>query len=115
MVFTPWLVKPWPEGLWFGRLSLEPPMAAKTIESLRTDLARNLRSIRIKRGYAQERLGLDAGVDRTVVSKIERAAANPSLQTLLKLSNVLDVPIADFFQDGVPYPKCQRADLEDNG
>ncbi len=75
-------------------------MAAKTIESLRTDLARNLRSIRINRGYAQERLGLDAGVDRTVVSKIERAAANPSLQTLLKLSNVLDVPIADFFQDG---------------
>ncbi len=99
MVFTPWLFKPWPEGLWFGRLSLESPMAAKTIESLRTDLARNLRSIRIKRGYAQERLGLDAGVDRTVVSKIERATANPSLQTQLKLSNVLEAPIADFFRE----------------
>jgi transcriptional regulator with XRE-family HTH domain len=48
-------------------------------------------------GIAQERLALDAGVDRTVVSKIERAVANPSIEILLKLANQLDVDLNDLF------------------
>jgi DNA-binding XRE family transcriptional regulator len=74
-------------------------MADKSIDSLRRDLAHNIRAIRVGRGYAQERLGLEAGVDRTVVSKIERGVTNPSLETLLKLANVLDVSVAEFFRD----------------
>ena len=46
---------------------------------------------------AQERLALDAGVDRTVVSKIERAVTNPSIEVLLKLANQLDVDLTDLF------------------
>gem|GEM_PF-6977953 len=38
-----------------------------------------------------------AGVDRTVVSKIERAVTNPSIEILLKLSNQLDVDLNDLF------------------
>ena len=45
------------------------------------------------RGLEQERLALDAGVDRTVVSKIERAVTNPSLEILLRLANHLDVEV----------------------
>ncbi len=45
------------------------------------------------KGLAQERLALDAGVDRTVVSKIERAVTNPSLEILLRLANQLDVEV----------------------
>ena len=44
-------------------------------------------------GLDQERLALDAGVDRTVFSKIERAVANPSLEILLRLANQLDVEV----------------------
>jgi len=44
-------------------------------------------------GLAQERLALDAGVDRTVVSKIERGVTNPSLKILLRLANHLDVHV----------------------
>ena len=50
------------------------------------------------RGLAQERLALDAGVDRTVVSKIERAVTNPSLEILLRLANQLEVELADLFK-----------------
>jgi transcriptional regulator with XRE-family HTH domain len=46
---------------------------------------------------AQERLGLDAGVDRTVVSKIERKIANPSLDVLVRLAKTLDVKVGDLF------------------
>ena len=57
----------------------------------------NLKATRAERGLAQERLALDAGVDRTVVSKIERAVTNPSIEILLKLSNQLDVDLNDLF------------------
>ena len=36
---------------------------------------------------------LGAGVDRTVVSKIERGVTNPSLKILLRLANHLDVHV----------------------
>ena len=73
-------------------------MHTKTPADLRADLARNLRSTRLGKGLAQERLALDAGVDRTVVSKIERAVTNPSLEILLRLANHLEVEVADLLR-----------------
>ena len=43
-----------------------------SLDQLKTNLATNLKAIRLQKGYAQEKLALEAGVDRTVVSKIER-------------------------------------------
>lgn len=64
------------------------------MESLRADLARNIKQCRKLRGVSQERLALDAEVDRTVVSKIERCVGNPSLDTLVKLANRLDTTVS---------------------
>jgi transcriptional regulator with XRE-family HTH domain len=64
------------------------------MEDLRADLARNMKQYRKTRGVSQERLALDAEVDRTVVSKIERCVGNPSLDTLLKLANRLDTTVS---------------------
>ena len=64
------------------------------MEQLRADLARNMKKCRKTRGVSQERLALDAEVDRTVVSKIERCVSNPSLDTLLKLANRLDTTVS---------------------
>ena len=66
-----------------------------TMAEVKHDLARNLKRIRSEKGVAQERLALDAGVDRTVVSKIEREVGNPSIETLLKLANQLNVSIVE--------------------
>ena len=63
------------------------------MEALRRDLAVNIKKIRQAKGVAQERLALDAEVDRTVVSKIERCVGNPSLETLVKLANRLDTTV----------------------
>ena len=68
-------------------------MSQITLDQLRCNLALNLKSLRMAKGLAQERLALDAGVDRTVVSKIERAVTNPSLEILLRLANQLDVEV----------------------
>ena len=69
-------------------------MHPQTLEELKADLASNLKGIRKARGLAQERLALDAGVDRTVVSKIERGVTNPSLEILLRLANQLNVEVS---------------------
>jgi transcriptional regulator with XRE-family HTH domain len=62
-------------------------MHPQTLWELRADLALNLKTIRRANGLAQERLALDAGEDRTVVSKIELGVTNPSLEILLRLAN----------------------------
>ena len=77
-------------------------MNKKTLEEVRLDLAMNLKAIRTEKGLAQERLGLDAGVDRTVVSKIERAKTNPSLDVLLRLANHLDTTLDRLLQAHKP-------------
>jgi transcriptional regulator with XRE-family HTH domain len=73
-------------------------MHTKTLDDLKADLAQNLRSIRLQKGFAQERLALEAGVDRTVVSKIERAVTNPSLDILLRLANHLEIEVSTLLE-----------------
>jgi DNA-binding XRE family transcriptional regulator len=100
VAFKPWPVNPWPPVAWhcepvFNTLqpmqTLEHPI---TLEAIRSTIAVNLRRYRAERGIAQERLALIAGVDRTMVSKIERELTNPSIETLLKLANVLGVTVS---------------------
>lgn len=68
-------------------------MQQSELRELQLALSENIRILRGKRGLSQERLALEAGVDRTLVSKIERTIANPTLDVLAKLALVLDVPV----------------------
>lgn len=52
---------------------------------------RVLRTYRKKLGVSQEHLALEAAVDRTFVSKIERGINQPSLTTIFLLARVLNV------------------------
>ena len=56
-------------------------------------LALKVRQLRSELGLSQEKLALIAGVDRTLVSKIERSIANPSLEVLVKISGCLKVSV----------------------
>ncbi len=57
----------------------------------------NIRELRAIRGLAQEKLGFEAEVDRTLVSKIEREIANPTLEVLAKLCACLEIPLGRLF------------------
>ena len=65
----------------------------KEFEKQKVILALNIKSARARAGLSQEKLALEAGVDRTLVSKIERKIANPSIEILLKLAFALKVPV----------------------
>jgi transcriptional regulator with XRE-family HTH domain len=56
-------------------------------------LALKVRHLRSQVNLSQEKLALLADVDRTLVSKIERSIANPSLEVLVKISLCLNVTV----------------------
>lgn len=60
-------------------------------------VARNLRRLRVNRGISQEALAVDAGIDRTYVSRLERGLENPTVAVLERLARALASEIADFF------------------
>ena len=60
-------------------------------------VARNLRKLRVKRGISQENLAVDAQIDRTYVSRLERGLENPTVGVLERLAHALDAKISDFF------------------
>ena len=70
-------------------------MVRNDFSSIQLTLSTNIKALRQERGLAQERLGLESGVDRTMVSKIERRIANPTLEILVKLANCLDVEVGE--------------------
>lgn len=101
MVYKPWLMRPW---RYYRGVKAKPPSDFSTMKAtadlismdeVGVRMAENLRRLRKERGLSQELLALEAGVDRTMLSKIERRIANPSIETLLKLSNRLAVDLRE--------------------
>ena len=52
-------------------------------------VARNIRRLRVARALSQEDLAVDAGIDRTYVSRLERGLENPTVAVLEKLARAL--------------------------
>lgn len=50
-----------------------------------------LREIRTRRKMSQEELAFDSGFDRTYISMVERGVRSPTIRSLVKLAEVLDV------------------------
>lgn len=76
----------------------------RDFDQVRQSLAYNIRSRRSQQGLSQEALALNAEVDRTYVSQIERAVGNPSLLVLCKLAAILQVDTMDLIAPGFQAP-----------
>jgi transcriptional regulator with XRE-family HTH domain len=71
-------------------------------------VARNLRRLRVRQGLSQENLAVDAEIDRTYVSRLERGLENPTVAVLERLADALNASIVEFFavpRPGEPAPK----------
>jgi transcriptional regulator with XRE-family HTH domain len=60
--------------------------------------ASNLRRIRHEKGFSQEALAHEAGVNRTYMSKLEKGGSFVGLEVMVKLAEVLEVEPADFLK-----------------
>ena len=61
-------------------------------------VARNLRRLRVRQDISQENLAVDARIDRTYVSRLERGLENPTVLVLERLATALKAEIVDFFR-----------------
>lgn len=71
-------------------------------------VAWNLRRLRVLRELSQEKLAVDAAIDRTYVSRLERGLENPTVGVLDRLANALAVPVGEFLappSPGAAQPK----------
>jgi transcriptional regulator with XRE-family HTH domain len=68
-----------------------PRRTGRPVHDPATQFGMNLRWARIRAGISQERLALDAKVDRAAISVYENGRREPNLRTVLKLALNLDV------------------------
>lgn len=57
----------------------------------------NLRRLRVEGGFSQEKLALEANIDRSYVERIERGMENITVSALEALAGVLGVNVAERF------------------
>ncbi|WP_082445929.1 helix-turn-helix domain-containing protein [Sphingomonas sp. Leaf20] len=62
---------------------------------VRHRLAANMKRLRKERGWSQETLADEAGLDRTYVSGIERVVRNPTVSVLERIGFALDCQLGD--------------------
>lgn len=54
-----------------------------------------LRELRLKKGLSQEAFAFEVGIHRTYVSQLERGLKSPSLKTIQKIGQVLDISLSE--------------------
>jgi transcriptional regulator with XRE-family HTH domain len=62
---------------------------------VRHRLAANMKRLRKARGWSQEALAGEAGLDRTYISGIERVVRNPTVTVVERISEALKCGLGD--------------------
>ena len=66
------------------------------------DISKNISEYRKRKEITIKELASLTGFTPSLLSQIEKGSANPSINTLKQISNVLDVPLFNFFISDVP-------------
>lgn len=74
-------------------------------EALSVDVGQRLRSLREERGVSMRALARRSSLSANALSMIERGLTSPSVSTLHKLADALEVPITAFFREEPPRSK----------
>lgn len=69
------------------------------MEDIGTLVSRRVVALRKQAGLSQDDLAAKAAMSRVFLSEVERGLKMPSLETLARLSRVLDVPVTAFLID----------------
>lgn len=62
-------------------------------------VGQRIKEFRREQGISQEKLALKAEIDRTYLAGVEQGKRNPSVKSLEKIINALDVSFGEFFKD----------------
>ena len=65
----------------------------------RRRLGENVRQLRLRRGWSQEKLASEAGLHRTYVGSVERGERNVSLDNIVAIARALGVSVQELLRD----------------
>ncbi len=61
-------------------------------------VGQKIKQIRNEKGLSQEKLALKAEIDRTYLAGVEHGKRNPSLKSLEKIVDALDISFQELFE-----------------
>lgn len=61
-------------------------------------LANQLKLVRKRLGYTQERLASEAGLELSQIARIETAKTNATVSTMMRIARTLDIPVNHLFE-----------------
>ncbi len=73
-------------------------MADKNIDDIYKEIGKRVVSARKKKGMSQEKLATESGVDRSHMGFIEQGRRKPTISTLYRIVQVLDLKLEDLFK-----------------
>lgn len=65
--------------------------------SIQRVFGQNVRLIREKEGWTQDRLSEETGLHRTYISGVERGVRNPTIEIVQKIAKALNADVPDLF------------------
>ena len=77
------------------------------IEEQLQEVVNNMKSIRIKKGISQMELSLRSELSQSFIANIEKGKKQPSVITLIRIAEALEVKPQDFF------PESQGSDTKE--
>ena len=66
--------------------------------NIKTKVGLRIKQLRKLKKLLQEKLGLEAGIDRTYIASVENGKRNISIENIEKLTNALEVSFEEFFK-----------------
>jgi transcriptional regulator with XRE-family HTH domain len=96
-----------------ARRKSQPPDPG-AVEPLDRIVRDRVRTTRKKRGWTLEQLAARSGVSRSMLSQIERGAANPTLVVAYRIAEAFDMKLGDLFDTAARPPRIHAIRREDN-
>ncbi|RXT00372.1 cupin domain-containing protein [Ammoniphilus sp. CFH 90114] len=63
------------------------------------DIGKKVKDLRESKGYSVREMAKLCGLSPSLVSQVERNVSSPSISTLLKMAEILHVPVGSFFSE----------------
>lgn len=74
------------------------------MDDVLVQFGKNVKALRLRSRWSQDRLAQELGINRNSVSRIELGLQNPSLLLLVQLARVFGVPLATLLFHCDPTP-----------
>lgn len=81
------------------------------MSNLKEFMSARIRELREKAGLTQFEFAETVGLSTDTISAIERKKASPSLESLVKIADALDLPVTTLFMPDHPLKGTKKAEI----